>query len=426
MSKMIPVFFGLALTGALVDLWAPPEAHAMNIVLKAKSIVCDIELSGGGPRSIDHYVSCAVNIKEIRGYCKNPAGEAFSANGQPFEVQSFAVAASATNDWTKVKNGFAQNELVISNEMIQEAFDIHQARQQQSFVFLKTATQPCKNKWTWAGWFVTKADAAIAVSVVPSAIASDGTTVSGKSSYVHQTNGDCPAGTTSATLPPVIDDGPCKCVPIPKWNWTWDESGETGTPGSGAIWDGTTYTYTKVCDFIGKPFTYCSRFPNTNGPDGSVADSGLRIYDNAIGTSTGTPGQQIAVTDKIYLVNNCYLWRDVNKDPNFDLSAFGGYDPDTDNIRPPQTGNVDGGDDHSLGGFVLTRLSFKPDAINYYTGTCHQHGGDKTNAQGYKFQQNGPLRNLIDPSTGAIVVRNPMCQGGSQLMDGIYDDGILP
>ena len=106
------------------------------------------------------------------------------------------------------------------------------------------------------------------------------------------------------------------------------------------------------------------------------------------------------MTDKNYPVKDCILWRDVNKDNAFNLSAFGPYFPDINNIVAPQTGNVDGGDDNGLGGIVAVA------PFVYYTGECHQHGREQgaTNT----FQQLGPQ------------ISDIYCTGGSQLLDGTY------
>jgi hypothetical protein len=397
-------------TSALLGV--PSQASAW-LIIYSKSVHCDVTLATGGSPSTDDYVTCAVNIKEITGLCKNPAGNAQPAQGKPFTLQAFVQAAS-TGAWTKTQNGNAEQDIIISNQMIQQAFDIYNAQNGLPFVFLKTTQGLCKSGWKWFGYFVTKVDGALADSKVPSLQDSNHNVIAtGSASYLDKSN--------STT------------VNIPKWDWTWDNpDGDISTPdgengfGTGT-WDGQTIDQVSVYKFIGEPFKYCSRFTNAAlSPSGKLADSGLRIYDWI--------GNPVYVTDGTYKVKNCYLWRDVNKDPAFDLSAFGIYDPDVANIIPPQTGNpqqkVKGQLvsvlDDKLGGFVLRSVSSDPTVTNLYTGECHQHGFENSTDTNYNWNQQGPAKNLIDPTTGATIIRDPQCQGASQLMDGTYDDGILP
>jgi hypothetical protein len=403
-----------------------PGSAQAQFKFSYKSIHCDVTLATGGNPATDDYVTCAVNIKEITGVCKNPAdGSAVLSNGQPFKLQAFVQAAS-TGSWTKTANGQAQQDIVISNQMIQEAFDIYNAQNGLPFVFLQTTSALCKKGWISHGWFVTKVDATLADSKVPSVQdANRNVVATGSVSYFNKT-----------AAPTVVS--------IPQWNWTWDNpdndpntpDGENGslTDPSQGIWNGTSFTQVYVFPFNGEPFKYCSRFTEAAvSPSGTLADSGLRIYDTSEGLVTGTPYGQVAVNDKTYKVKNCYLWRDVNKDPAFDLSAFGIYDPDVANIIPPQTGNpqqkVKGQlvsvPDDKLGGFVLRSVSADPTVVNYYTGECHQHGKETNGGGNYAWNQQGPAKTEINPD-GTLNIRDPICQGGSQLMDGTYDDGILP
>jgi hypothetical protein len=403
---------GILLTLIVALLGVPNDASALSIIVSYKSIHCDVTLASGGSPATDDFVTCAVNIKEITGFCRNPAGNAEPAQGKPFTVQAFVQAAS-TGSWSKLQNGSAEQDIVISNQMIQQAFDIYNTQNGLTPVFLKTTTGLCKSGWTWFGYFVTKVDATLADSKVPSLQNADHVvTDTGTASYLALNQ-------TPAT------------VKIPKWNWTWDAKGENCSTDPSAIctgtWDGLTTDSVLVFPFIGEPFKYCSRFTTAAlSPSATVADSGLRIY-----SYTGAP---VNVTDGTYKVKNCYLWRDVNKDPAFDLSAFGIYDPDVAHIIPPQTGNpqqkVKGQlvsvSDNKLGGFVLRSVSTDPTVLNLYTGECHQHGKENSTDTNYSWNQQGPAKNLIDPATGLPIIRDAICQGGSQTMDGVYDDGILP
>lgn len=149
-----------------------------------------------------------------------------------------------------------------------------------------------------------------------------------------------------------------------------------------------------ICDFDGTPFNDCNR-----------ANSKLEVKNSA----------GVLQTAKDFPINDCYLWRDVNRDPAFNLTAVYGYpnyDPDLAHIVAPQTGNVDGGDDDDLGGLVLVA------PFEFYTGTCHQHAKENGNGD---FQNLGPRK--PDYNLDGTVVAgtgDAMCTGGSQLMDGTY------
>ena len=402
-----------------------PDRAQAQFRISIKSIHCDVTLATGGNPETDDYVTCAVNVKEITGVCKNPAnGSAVLSNGTPFTVETF-LEAQSTGSWTKTENGKAQQDIVISNQMIQRAFDIYNAKNGRPFVFLKTTAALCKKGWISHGWFITKADGTIAVSKVPSVQdANHNVIATGSASYLSK----MPSGS----------------VNIPAWNWAWDDpdadpstpDGENGALKDPAlpIWDGSSIISVNVFPFIGEPFKYCSRFTvATESPSQTLADSGLRIYDTSFGAITTTAYGVLPVSDKTYKVKNCYLWRDVNKDPAFDLSAFGTYDPDVANILPPQTGNAPtkvkgqlvSQDDSKLGGWVLRSVSADPSVTNYYTGECHQHGKETNGGGTYAWNQLGPAKTLINPD-GTLNIRDPICQGGSQLMDGTFDDGILP
>jgi len=144
------------------------------------------------------------------------------------------------------------------------------------------------------------------------------------------------------------------------------------------------------------------------------------------------------VTDtKVAFIQNCRLFRDVNKDPAFDLNTLvdgstAVYNPDEAHIFPPFNGGVDAtgnpckrdGTDPTCdaGGIWLTNNVFVDG--NFYTATCHQHGNEK----GGSFKQSGPLKPDYDVVTGKAVpgTGDVECTGGSQLLDGVYGDGIFP
>jgi hypothetical protein len=138
--------------------------------------------------------------------------------------------------------------------------------------------------------------------------------------------------------------------------------------------------------------------------------------------------------DKNASIQDCLVFRDVNKDANFTLPAI--YDPDVDHFDYPSNtattktfdspfdGTSDGG------GIWLTRNSFV--LGNYFTGTCHQHGREQVTGNPNKpleFKQSGPKKptylspGVPDPTTG-----DSTCTGGAQIYDGTdYNlDGILP
>jgi hypothetical protein len=423
---------GVILTLTVPILGVLSDASAASIIIRPKSIVCDVTLATGGNPETDDFVSCAVNIKEIKGFCKNPAfGSAVESNGKPFTVTAFASATS-TGDWTKTANGNAQQEIVITNQKIQESFDVYNSQNSKPFVFLKTTQVLCKRGWNSLGYFVTKADGVLADAKVPSLQIDQEVVATGRTSYFHETPSLCStAVVSSASGVPIPSPLPtnCKCVAIPNWNFIWGAGGESGV-GDGS-WNGSSYVYVKQCDFMGDPFRYCSRFtdPQTS-PSRALADSGLRIYDYT--GYAGHNGQVVPVNDSVYKLKNCYLWRDVNKNDNFSLTAFGLYDPDTANIIPPQYGGntfkIKGVTitEDQMGGFVLRNVSSTEGAENFYTGECHQHGFENTGGNNvYSWNQQGPAKTLIN-TDDTLNIRDPLCQGSSQTMDGTYDDGILP
>lgn len=445
----------IALTAAIIGVAVPNDAAALTTSLwKFKSIVCDVTTTAsGGGQDTDHFANCAAKIKEITGFCKNPAfGSAVESSGKPFTTNAF-VSISSTGTWLKPDPGKAEQVLLISNEGIQEAFDISNSQNGQPFVFLKATQATCKKGWNSLGWFITKADAQLSIASVPSLQDSNHNVIaSGHTSYQYETPKTCDnadgtpmiVSSASGVPSPLPLTTHCKCVAIPNWNFVWDATGESGT-GDGS-WNGSSYVYVKSCDLVGDAFRYCSRFPTpvaTTVADGGApkpADSGLRIYSYNASTDTGDPttGEYIplSVSDSNFKLNDCYLWRDVNKDPAFALDKLGTYDPDVAHIIPPQTGNPQqqqkgkGGQlvsvpDDKLGGMVLRSVSATAGADNLFTGECHQHGKETNGGGNYAWNQQGPAKTLTNPD-GTLNIRDAMCQGASQLMDGVYDNGILP
>jgi len=323
-------------------LWVPGEASAAigSFTFKPRSIDCEVTVAGGGPKTVNDAVICAVNLKEIQGFCKNPNHKSDTSNSHLFELQGAAIKTAGSNTWVKTQNGLQTNTISITNEDILHIVDLWNAEHPNDIINLITGDCPNGN-WFWE-WRVSKADAVLTQVKIPDP---------GSVSYKATTN--------------------CRDVTLP---------------------NGTTE---HVCDFDGIPFEDCNR-----------TYSKLEVKD-------GAGNVQNPLTTN-YRINDCYLWRDVNKDNAFNLSKYGSttYTPDINHIVAPQTGNVDGGDDDDLGGLVLVAPYI------YYTGTCHQHG--RENGSG-TFQQLGPKTptyntdGTIVPLTGDIK-----CTGGSQLLDGTY------
>lgn len=437
LKKMIAVSGLLLIVAGVLLLGVPSEASA-GWIIWGKSIHCDVTVAAQGTPTIDDTMLCLAKLKVIQAFCSNPAdGSAAPNNGQPFNIEA-VVSATSTANWTFPEPGKAAQDIVITNKKIQEALDVYNAQNGKPFVFLKSTTALCKKGWNFLGWFVSRVDGQLIDVKVPSLTDGPGGPViaSGWADFTYETEDgarplQCPAATTDPT--PVQLTTHCKCIPIPRWNWTWDAAEENGISGDGS-WDGTTYTYAKVCGFRGQPFKYCSRFPSAMDKAGNVADSGLRIYDwngNPLPNPDG-------VSDGTYKTKNCLLWRDVNKDPAFDLSVIGGqnytYDPDVAHIIPPQTGNpqqkvkgqLTSVSDATLGGWVLRNVHVTdpndPNDHNIYTGECHQHGDESnmSSNSGYRWKQKGPQKHT-DTQAG-----DDFCPGGSQDLDGTYDAGVLP
>jgi len=280
------------LTLTVPILGVPGDASAGFVyVYKKGSIDCTITLASGGKPASDDLVICAVNIKEIGGFCKNPQGKSTTAKGTPYRIQGGVIKGSNRADWIKTRNGNQTQTVSITNEDIQHAVDIWNAEHDPDIDL--TADAQCPNgNWTFSGFQVTKADSVITWVKIPTG---------GTAKYLANTN--------------------CRTL----------------TLADGSV--------EQVCDFDHEPFNYCSRFTDRLGPDNNLADSGLRIYDSS--------GAVVSLTDGYYRVRECYLHRDVNKDNAYNLAAFGTYDPDIANIVSPQTGNVDGNDDDALGGLIL-------------------------------------------------------------------------
>jgi hypothetical protein len=332
--KLIGFIMGIVFSVGLV---APLFSWGAYIyVFRPRSIDCDILASGGGPPSADTAFLCAVNIKEVGAFCVNPAGGTEQAKGRPFANLSGSLVGTSGGTWVKIRNGLQQNTIVLTNEDIIRVIAIWNAEHLDKVIDLSEIN--CKPKWT-GKFIVTKADAVITGVRIP---------VGGSAKYLQNTN--------------------CRPVTIFK-----------DTPNEQTI---------TVCDFDKEPFKYCSRIPAavTNGPE---FDSGLRVYTGPDGSGTVQ-----SVTNNDFAIKDCILWRDVNKDNAFNLSAFGPYFPDINNIVAPQTGFGD------VGGIV----ALAPFA--YYTGECHQHGREQGSTN--TFQQLGPQITDIN------------CTGGSQLLDGTY------
>jgi hypothetical protein len=273
---------------------------------------------------------------------------------------------------------------------------------------LTLTPQGCPNpKWTFSGYEVTKANAQAVFVKVPSFTTKD----------------------LGQSGPPVVLDSGfaeylttgCRQVLVPDLDTNKDGKLDDNDTGLYVIENGSIkMVEVEVCDFLKSPMTYCSRLAGTIGPDGKEADSGLRIHWYDDPQQSQHVGEEVPLGDDTFNVRECQLWRDVNKLSAYDLSNIGGtqylYNPDTDRTHyvSPQTGSAD------AGGLALSIAPFV-----WWTGECHQHGSDGGNDgdANYSWVQVGPDKQHL---VNGVLTADWICQGGSQLMDGVYTDGILP
>ena len=379
------IAFPVGIVGFLED------AAAWIISYHPNSVDAIVDMGQGGAPDTDVQLIVALKIKEIGGFCQNPAGQSATAKGKPYTAAGFTVSLANSSDFTQDQNGHFVVNIKTSNLDIQRAFDIFNALNGKPFVNLQTTNQACPNgNWTFSGFRVTKIDSVFTYARVPSLTCGDlpsDPSCTGQKKNKVLASGKAAYNTTN-----------CRNVSVPDLN----PDGTYKKNPNGSLVMVTVQT----CDFAGNPFTYCSRFPATQGPDGSIADSGLRIYYYSY-PGSGHNGEQVSVDDKTFNLTDCLLWRDVNKLPNFDLSNFGTYDPDTANLVSPQQGNKD------VGGLVLNS------PFTTYTGECHQRGNENGSQPGsYKFTDSAPQRKICSGST--LIAGDGMCTGGSTLMDGNY------
>ena len=392
---------GVILTLAVIIIELPTDALALNITIRKGSMEATIDLGQGGPFTTDTMLIFASEITEISGTCKNPQGLSETAKGKPYGLRGFVVKSADSSSYIQQSNGHITVNLSTSNPEIQRAFDISQYLAGKQFINLQTSSAACPNpQWTWDGFGVTKANAVITYAKVPSFTTKD----------------------LGLPGPPIVlDSGTarynmtnCQNIQVPDLDTNGDgilDKNDTGMYVTNP--DGSIKLVTvETCDFAGKPFTYCSRFESTAGPDGNFADSGLRIYWYDDPSSTHTGEMVSSVADKDYNIRECYLFRDVNKLSAYNLSSIGGvsytYDPDTANLLSPQQGTKD------VGGLVLKSPYLT------YTGECHQHGNEVGgNGTTYNWNQQGPQKKICDASNNLTV--DPICTGGSQLLDGNYN-----
>jgi hypothetical protein len=358
MLKKLMLGISLVVLGS--GFWMPADVHA--IYVKWKSVDCT-QLVKGGTNLTDNEQAfvCALGLKEISTKCVNKGGNADTSNSQIFAVNGTKFKWTTADNTVKQKNGTTSLDVEITDDdillMVNEySYDCQQSGLCQP---VDLANGSCPNRNYSFTWAVTRGDV-VGISVLRPA--------RGSSQF------ECTKKFYPATLDPRYATNPDLVDP--------DHDGQI-----------------EECIPIKEPFRSCER---------SV--SGLQFFY--------ADGSQVSGSDfKAARIQECILFRDVNKNPNFSLASVGTYQPDVNHLYAPFDGVSD------EGGLWLTNDNFTKGT--YYTGTCHQHASETTSGN---FQQTGPKLPDYDVVTGKAVAGtgDVQCTGGSQLLDGVYGDGIFP
>jgi hypothetical protein len=345
---------GIGLTLLGSGFFLPDSAQAFTIAWH--SVDCTQLVKGGtNLNQNEQAFVCAIALKEIMTKCVNKGGNADNSSSHIFELQAVKFKWTTADAKVKQKNGTTSLQVTITDDDIKLMVNEWNYEHPEAVVSLEGT---CPNNNYAFKWAMTRADA-IGVSVL------------------RPTGGNSKFECTKKFYPATLDP-----------RYATDPTG-VDPDGDGQI---------EECIPIKEPFKSCQR---------SV--SGLYFTD-----ASGT-----VITDpQLARIQECILFRDVNKDANFSLASAGTYNPDVNHLYAPFNGVSD------EGGIWLTNDSLTPGTL--YTGTCHQHGYEKANNGAWT--QTGPNSPSYDVVTGAPVAGtgDVQCTGGSQLLDGVYGDNIFP
>ena len=348
----------IPLTLLCSGFFLPSDAGAFRLSLR--SVDCSHLVKGGTNLSENEQAFvCALALREIATKCVNKGGNSDTSSSHIFEVNGQILKWSSASARVKQKNGTTSLDVVITDDDILRMVNIFSYEHPDQAVDLANGSCPNRNfSFTWA---MTRADVIGMAVLRPKG---------GNSRF------ECTTKLYPATLDPRYSSDPNGVDP----------------DGDGMI---------EECVPIKEPFKSCRR-----------DISGLQFFY--------ADGSQVSSTDfKAAKMQDCLLFRDVNRDPNFSLAGSGlTYDPDvTHYFSAPFDGLSD------EGGVWLTDNNFAKGTI--YSGTCHQHANETTSGN---FQQTGPKKPDYDVVTGQPVAGtgDPECTGGTQLLDGVYGDNIYP
>ena len=347
---------GIGLSLISSGFFLPGSAQAFAISFH--SVDCTELVKGGtNLKENEQAFACALALKEISTKCVNKGGNADTSNSHIFALNGFKFKWTTADAKVKQKNGTTSLDVTISDDDI--LLMVHEWNYDHPDQIIDLDNGSCPNRNYSFKWGVTRGDV-VGLSVLRPQ--------GGSSQF------ECTKKYYPATLDPRYATDPTGVDP----------------DGDGQI---------EECTPIKEPFKDCRR-----------GISGLHFYY--------PDGSQVSDTDfNTARIQECILFRDVNKDQNFSLAGGGTYDPDVNHLYAPFDGLTD------EGGIWLTNDSLVKGT--YYTGACHQHGNETASGN---WQQSGPKKPDYDVVTGLPVAGtgDPQCTGGSQLLDGVYGDNVYP
>ena len=417
----------ICLVGAICILWAATEAKAWRFTFK--SVDCSHLVKGGTNQNENEQAFvCGIALKEIATQCCNKPGcnnNEDNSSSHVFVLNGLTLKWTTADGAVKSKNGTRPIDVEITDDDIIRIVNVFN---EECVDGQLRNGQPCEDVDLSSGgicppghnliWAPSRLDA-LAMSVLrPRNGSNDFCPVDANG------NSTCekrlyPASVDPRWVASCYDPATNTYNPNPNCK----ESRDIDFAGDSTI-DGQVAEFIPATDI----FRDCRREVN-----------GLQFYDSS--------GQRVLDPKNANIIE-CLLLRDVNNsppgsttglppfDPNyFTFEAGLQYDPDTNHFDYPSNDSqnktfdspFDGLSDE--GGLWLTNLT----KGSFFTGTCHQHGGEKVtggkNNATLSWEQTGPKKpdylspGVPNPSTG-----DPVCTGGAQIYDGIEynSDGILP